>query len=320
MAHIRRETLHLAGYMPSLPTPFDTTGNIDRPAFEHLCAWQIEAGAQALVVASSTGEAPTLSQTEHRVLIHIAVDVACGRVPVIAGAGSNSTAHAIELTSDAERLGADAVLSVVPYYNKPGQAGVIAHFNAIRRSTSLPIILHDALSRCAMALHDATIVQMADDSQFIGLLDESGEVTRPTRLRPRVGERFLLLSGNDPTAFAFQVLGGDGCVSGLANLVPTLCRDLSRALRDGDMVLAQRLASSINELAVVLADDSDPVPVKYALSLLGVVDPKVRLPLVDLSASRKAEIAARLIQIRQDDPDARMPKLLASVARFAGTR
>jgi len=310
MAHIRRDMVALAGYVPSLPTPFDATGNIDRPAFEHLCAWHVEAGAPALVVASGIGEAPTLSATEHRVLIHIAVDVARGKVPVIAGAGSNSTAHAIELTHDAERLGADAVISVVPYYNKPGQAGLIAHFNAIRRATTLPIILHDAPSRCAMALGDATIAQLAHDTQFIGLLDASGDVTRPARLRPLVGPRFLLFSGDDPTAFAYQALGGDGCISATAAVVPNLCRDLSRVLRQGDMVLAQRLAVTVNQLAAVVTDDSEPVPVKFALSLIGLMAPRVRLPLVELSASRKAEIAAPVMRIRQEELEARAPARL----------
>lgn len=305
MAHIRRDARQLAGYVPNLPTPFDASGNIDRPAFEHLCAWHVEAGAPALVIATGVGEAPTLSATEHRVLIHIAVDVARGKVPVIAGAGSNSTAHAIELTHDAERLGADAVISVAPYYNKPGQAGVIAHFTAIRNATTLPIILHDAPSRCAMALGDATIGHLAQNRQFIGLLDASSDVTRPARLRPVLGPEFLMLSGDDATGFAYQALGGDGCVSATATVVPNLCRDLSRAMQQGDMVLAQQLAVTVNQLASVLTDDSEPVPVKYALSLIGLMAPRVRLPLVELSASRKAEIAALVIRIRQEEPDAR---------------
>jgi 4-hydroxy-tetrahydrodipicolinate synthase len=266
------------------------------------------------VVATLVGEAPTLSPTEHRVLIHIAVDVARGRVPVIAGASSNSTAQAIELTRDAERLGAAAVISVVPYYNKPGQAGILAHFDAIRRSTSLPIILNDAPSRCASALSDAMIAQLSANGQFIGLVDASGDVTRPTRLRPVVGPTFLLLSGDDRTAFAFQALGGNGCVSAVAGLVPTICRDLSRALGQGDMQLAERLSSEIKTIAGTLADAGDPVPVKFALSLTGLMAPTVRLPLVELSPSRKSEIAGTLNQIRANDPDMRMPWRRAGIA------
>jgi 4-hydroxy-tetrahydrodipicolinate synthase len=304
MPAMHRSAPVLSGYAPALPTPFGPDGTLDRAAFEHLCAWQIEAGAPALIVGTITGEAPTLSPTEHRVLIHIAVDVAQGRVPVVAGAGSNATARAIEMTHDAERLGADAVISVVPYYNKPGQAGLLAHFGAIRRSTGLPIILKDVPARSVVGLADATVAHLAEDSQIIGLLDATGDVTRPSRLRPRVRPGFLLLSGDDPSAFAFQALGGDGCVSAAATLLPMRCREISQALCQGDIVRAQKLASPIDQLAALLASAPDPVCIKYGLSRLLLMAPTVRLPLVELTLAEQARACAALREIRQLVPEA----------------
>ena len=162
MTTIGRHVSRLSGYAPALPTPFDNDGNIDSAAFEQLCARQIREGATALVVCGTTGEAPTLSPAEHRTLIRIAAGVSCGRVPVVAGAGSNSTDHAVELTRDAEARGADAILSVVPYYNKPTQAGLLAHFRSVAQSTGLPILLYDVPSRTACAMADVTITRLAE--------------------------------------------------------------------------------------------------------------------------------------------------------------
>ena len=169
MSAIGRQVSKLSGYAPAVPTPFDDNGHIDSAAFEQFCERQIREGATALVVCGTTGEAPTLSRAEHDTLIRIAVGVARGQIPVIAGTGSNSTAHAIELTKDAEAAGADAVLSVVPYYNKPTQGGLNAHFSAIAQSTGLPIILYDVPSRTACGLADETVARLAERSQFIGL-------------------------------------------------------------------------------------------------------------------------------------------------------
>ena len=190
MRTIGRHISKLAGYVPAVPTPFDDAGNIDSAAFEQFCERQIREGATALVVCGTTGEAPTLRPAEHHVLVRIAVDVAQGRVPVIAGAGSNSTAHAIELTRDAEAGGADAILSVVPYYNKPVQAGMYAHFSAVAQSTGLPVILYDVPSRTACGLADETIARLAELPQIIGLKDATGDVTRLSRLRSLVGSQF----------------------------------------------------------------------------------------------------------------------------------
>src|SRR3984957_8967329 len=191
--HISR----LSGYAPALPTPFARNGNVDSVALEGLCDRQIQKGAGALVVCGTTGEAPTLTRAEHYATVCIAVSVAQGRVPVIAGAGSNSTSQAIELARDAEAAGADAVLSVVPYYNKPMQAGMYAHFMAIADAIGLPIILYDVPSRTVCGLADDTVARLAEFPNIIGLKDATGDLSRPFRLRSNLGPEFRLLSGDD---------------------------------------------------------------------------------------------------------------------------
>jgi 4-hydroxy-tetrahydrodipicolinate synthase len=271
----------LSGYAPALPTPFDQDGNVDDAAFERLCDLQVREGATALVVCGTTGEAPTLISAEHGALVRMAVGVAQGRVPVIAGAGSNATSHAIELARDAQAAGADAVLSVVPYYNKPMQAGMYAHFRAIADAIGLPIILYDVPSRTACALADDTVARLAECPKFIGRKDATGDVTRPLRLRSRLGPEFRLLSGDDATASAFIGQGGNGCISVTSNVAPGLCRAMYLASRQGQSCRAQHLAEVVARLTGALFCESNPVPVKYALSALKMMSPAVRLPLVD---------------------------------------
>jgi 4-hydroxy-tetrahydrodipicolinate synthase len=291
MPILGRHVSKLTGYAPALPTPFDDHGNIDSTAFEKFCDRQLEDGATALVVCGTTGEAPTLNRAEHDALIRIAVGVAQGQIPVIAGAGSNSTAHAIELTKAAEAAGADAILSVVPYYNKPTQEGLRAHFGAIAQSTGLPIILYDVPARTGCNLADETVVRLADDPQFIGLKDATGDITRVPRLRRLVGPEFRLLSGDDATALPFFAQGGNGCISVTSNVAPGLCRSMYLASKLGQPVQAARLAEVLAKLTAVLFSEANPVPVKYALSLLGIMPARVRLPLVELQSATKADIA-----------------------------
>jgi 4-hydroxy-tetrahydrodipicolinate synthase len=294
MDTIGRHVSKLSGYAPALPTPLGADGNVDVAAFEQFCGRQIREGATALVVCGTTGEAPTLSRAEHDTLIRIAVGVARGQVPVIAGAGSNSTAHAIELTKDAEAAGADAILSVVPYYNKPTQGGLYAHFSAIAQSTGLPIILYDVPSRTACGLADETVARLTEMSQFIGLKDATGDVTRPQRLRTLVGPDFRLLTGDDATALAFIAQGGNGCISVTSNLVPGLCRNMFLACRQGQITSAQQWAAPIGKLTAVLFRETSPAPLKYALSLLGLMSAKVRLPLVEVTNATKAELTTAM--------------------------
>jgi 4-hydroxy-tetrahydrodipicolinate synthase len=287
----------LSGYAPALTTPFDRNGNVDSAALEAFCDRQIQEGATALVVCGTTGEAPTLSRAEHYAIICIAVGVAQGRVPVIAGAGSNSTSQAIELSRDAEVAGADAVLSVVPYYNKPMQSGIYAHFHAIAGATGLPIILYDVPSRTVCGLADDTLARLAECPNFVGLKDATGDVTRPLRLRARLGPDFRLLSGDDATALAFLGQGGNGCISVTSNVAPGLCRAMYLAVKHGQPSRAQRLAAVVARLTGALLRESNPVPVKYALSAMDMMSPAVRLPLVELKDESKAEIDAVLAQV-----------------------
>jgi 4-hydroxy-tetrahydrodipicolinate synthase len=294
MLAVDRHVSQLSGYAPALPTPFDQDDRIDGKAFERLCDLQIGSGATALVVCGTTGEAPNLTATEHGRLIDIAVDVAQGRVPVIAGAGSNATEHAIELTNDAEAHGADAILSVVPYYNRPTQAGLFAHFRAIAAQTCLPVILYDVPSRTGCALAEQTIASLVEVAHIIGLKDASGDVSRPARLRPMVGAGFRLLSGDDATALGFVANGGDGCISVTSNVAPALCRDLFLASKQGQVSRTQRLSHAVARLTLALSLETNPAPLKYALSLLGLMSPRVRLPLVELSPHAKEEVQAAL--------------------------
>lgn len=294
MRAIGRHVSKLSGYAPSLPTPFDGDDGIDCEAFEKLCDFQIKSGATALVVGGTTGEGPNLTAGEHRELIRIAAGVSRGRVPVIAGAGSNATKHAIELTRDAEANGADAILSVVPYYNRPTQAGLYAHFCEIAASTTLPVILYDVPSRTACGLGDETVARLAEVPRIIGLKDATGDVARPARLRPLVGTDFRLLSGDDATAFAYLAQGGNGCISVTSNVEPTLCRNMFLALRQGDVARAQRLAAALAQLTAALFHEPNPIPLKYALSLFGLASAKVRLPLVELGGQAKTEVAGVL--------------------------
>jgi 4-hydroxy-tetrahydrodipicolinate synthase len=293
---VNHSNLWLAGTIAELPTPFDDSDGIAFAAFERLCERQIEAGAKSIVVAETAGEASTLSLAEHDAIVRAAVKTARGRVRVIAGAGSNATSHAIELARLAEAAGADAILSVVPYYNKPMQTGLYAHFAAVADCTELPVILHDIPSRTVRGLADETLVRLAESPQFIGLKDTSGDVTRPLRLKPLLRPEFRLLSGDDSTALAFLLHGGDGCISLMAAIVPELCHDLTTSCKHGRLRTALSIAERLAPLTAALSRDT-PAALKYALGLLGLMSPRVRLPMVELREAEKAEIAQAIATI-----------------------
>jgi 4-hydroxy-tetrahydrodipicolinate synthase len=293
-------TAWLTGCIPDVPTPFYESGALDLKAFAQLCERQITAGAQALVVCEVVGETSTLSTVEQERLIRVAVEIAHGRARVIAGAGSNSTSQAIELTRRAEAAGADAVLSVVPYYNKPMQQGISAHFRAIAGSAGLPIILHDIPSRSVRELANDTLARLAESSQFIGLKDGTGDVTRPMRLSSLVPPCFRLLSGDDATALAYVASGGDGCISMIANVTPDLCRVIFSSCRHGRLQSARYLQKRLLPLEACLASES-PAGLKYALSLLGLMRPTTRLPIVELDEPAKAAVARAVAGIADED-------------------
>jgi 4-hydroxy-tetrahydrodipicolinate synthase len=290
----------LTGYIPDLPTPFDDAGRIDLAAFAKLCERQIAAGVSAIVVCETAGEASTLSPAEQDSIIRAAVDIARGRAKIIAGAGSNSTEKAVQLTRRAEAAGADAILSVVPYYNKPMQSGIHAHFQAVSLSTGLPVILHDVPARTVRELADETLARLSQSGRFAGLLDASGDVTRPIRLGALVPPGFKMLSGDDATALAYIAAGGDGCISTISNIAPDVCRAIFSCLRQGRLSSARHLERQLLTLQGCLTRQ-DPAALKYALSLLGLMLPAPRLPLVELDEAAKAEVARALSGLAEDD-------------------
>ena len=289
----------LTGYIADLPTPFDEDGELDLDAFAALCERQIDAGASAIVVGETAGEASTLTMMEKLRIVRCAVETAQGGPRIIAGAGSNSTDRAIELTRQAERAGAHAVLSVVPYYNKPTQEGMVAHFRAIAASTGLPVILHDIPARTVRELSEAALVGLTASAQFVGLLDGTGGVAHPLRLRPHLPQHFRLLTGDDATAPAYLTAGGHGCVSAVANVIPGLCRAIDVNLREGRLQSVRFLSSRLSPLAELLAADQ-PAALKCALSLRGLMAPNTRLPIVELDQADQAQVARVLADFNDE--------------------
>jgi len=289
----------LSGFIADLPTPFDDDDRIDWPAFEMACEYQIRSGARAMVVGETMGEASTLSRHEHAELIGQAVRTARGRIAVIAGAGSNSTGQAIELSTIAEAEGADAILSVVPYYNKPMQAGMLAHFQSIAASTGLPILLHDNPARTMRELSDDTILRLAQSPQFIGLNDQAAGVARLFRLRATLPPEFCLLCGDDVDAVGWLASGGDGCISAVANIFPDLCRRQHQGAAKGDLAACANLSRRLAALAAAISGDAPVAALKYAMSLLGFMKPGVRLPLVELGEDARKAVARAMAAVAE---------------------
>ena len=280
----------LSGFIADLPTPFTHRDEIDTEAFGRLSERQIAAGATALVVGETAGESSTLEPAERAQLVRIAAGVARGRVRIIAGAGSNATDRAVTFAQAAEAAGADALMSVVPYYNRPMAAGMAAHFRAVAAATRLPIILHDIPSRTVKGLPDETLVELAASTGFVGLRDGSGDITRLTRLRSHLPASFRLLTGDDTTSLAWLAAGGHGCISSVANVAPDLCVAVHRHLREERFSPARDLHRRLLPLATLL-EREHPAALKFALALLGFMQPMTRLPIVQLDGSAKAAIA-----------------------------
>ncbi len=294
----KTKPLHwLGGFIADLPTPFDDHDGIDWAAFEMLCEHQIGSGATAVVVGETMGESSTLDRMERAEIISAAVGIARGRIAIIAGAGSNSTGQAIELTEIAESNGADAILSVAPYYNKPMQAGILAHFQSIAASTSLPILLHDIPSRTAREISDETIARLAESTQFIGLNDSGGSLARLFRLRSMLPPAFRLLCGDYTNALAYLASGGDGCICGIANLFPDRCRQLYEGCTSGDLPAARHASVGLATLGTLLASEAPVATLKYGMSLLGFMKPAPRLPLVELPADARKAVALAMTAV-----------------------
>ncbi len=279
----------LKGSMTALVTPF-RNGAVDEAAFQRLVDRQVKAGTSAVIPAGTTGESATLTHDEHRRIISLAVEAANGRATVMAGAGSNSTAEAIELARFAEKAGADALLTVTGYYNKPTQAGLVAHFTALHEATRLPIILYNVPGRTVANLSVETIGVLSKLPRIVGVKDATGDLARVALQRLASGPDFIQLSGEDMTAVGFNAMGGVGCISVASNVAPDLCAQMQAATLDGDFKKAVSYQDRLAPLHDVLFAETSPGPVKYALSLMGLCSDELRLPLVSPSEPTKARV------------------------------
>lgn len=280
--------------MPALVTPFKD-GSVDFELLKQLVDWQIAEGSSAVVPVGTTGESPTLSHDEHEAVVECVVKHVAGRVPVIAGAGSNSTVEAIRLAQHAERVGADAVLVVTPYYNKPTQAGMIAHYTAIHNATNLPIIIYNIPGRSVVDMSPATMGELAKLPRIVGVKDATGKIERVSMQRASCGKDFVQLSGEDATALGFNAHGGVGCISVTANVAPRLCAEFQAATLAGDYALALEYQDRLMPLHEAIFLEPGLAGAKYGLSLLGRGNEEVRLPLVGLTQPTKDAIRAAMV-------------------------
>lgn len=284
----------LRGSITALITPF-ANGALDEKAFADLVDWQITEGTHGLVPVGTTGESPTVTHEEHRRVIQLCVETTAGRVPVVAGAGANSTDEAVSLTRFAEEIGADYVLSVVPYYNKPTQEGLFQHFSAVAQSTSLPIILYSVPGRTVVDLTVDTIARLRDaHANIVGIKDATASMERASLERARLGADFLLLSGEDMTALGFNAHGGNGCISVTSNVAPRLCALFQNACQQGNYAEALAIQDKLVHLHKTLFLENNPGGVKYAASRLGLCRNEFRLPLVPISKANEQAIDAAL--------------------------
>ncbi len=282
------------GSFTALVTPFKN-GEIDEKAFRGLVDWQIAEGTNGLVPVGTTGESPTLSHDEHKKVVEWCVDQTKGRVPVIAGAGSNSTAEAIDFSRHAEKAGADAVLIVTPYYNKPTQEGLYQHFRAINDAVGIPIIIYNIPGRSVIDMSVDTMKRLFALKRIAGVKDATANMVRVSQQRAELGDGFNQLSGEDGTCLGFMAHGGHGCISVTSNVAPRLCAEFQSACLKGDYATALKLQDKLMPLHQHLFVETNPSPAKYALSLLGKVSDEVRLPMVPLSEKSKAVVRDAMV-------------------------
>ena len=281
------------GSMTALVTPF-RTGQIDEAAFRSLIDWQIESGTHGLVPVGTTGESPTLTHEEHRRAIRICVEETRGRVPVIAGAGSNNTAEAVDLAREAERLGADGVLVVTPYYNKPSQEGLYQHFKAVNDAVGVPIIIYNIPPRSVVDMSIDTMQRLFELPNIAGVKDATGNVARVSLQRQVLGADFIQLSGEDMTALACMAAGARGCISVTSNVAPKACADLQNACLEQDFVGALAVQDRLVPLHSSLFLEPNPTGPKYALSVLGMIAEEARLPMVPVTESTRVQIRSAM--------------------------
>ena len=270
------------GSYTALVTPFKN-GSVDEAAFRKLVSWQIEEGSHGLVPVGTTGESPTLSHDEHRKVVEWCIDEAKGRVPVIAGAGSNSTREAVDLAKHAEKAGADAVLVVTPYYNKPTQEGMYQHFKAVNDAIGIPIIIYNIPPRSVVDLSVDTMTRLFELKNIAGVKDATANLARVSQQRHAMGPDFIQLSGEDMTALAYMAAGGHGCISVVANVAPKLCSDLMVAVLKGDYATGLRIQDRLVPLHDAIFKEPGLAGAKHGLKLLGRLDETVRLPLMPVT-------------------------------------
>ncbi len=276
--------MKLAGSMVALVTPMDEGGAVNDRDLERLIAWHVTAGTDALVIAGTTGESATLDHDEHVALVERACEHADGRIAIVAGTGSNSTAQTLALSRDVEHLPIAAYLVVTPYYNKPTQEGLFRHFSAVADAVSHPVILYNVPGRTAVDLTVETTARLAAHDNVAALKDATGELDRVSSLRELCGDQFMLLSGDDATSREFMLLGGHGVISVTANVAPAAMKALCDAARLGRREEAQRIDADLQGLHHALFCESNPIPVKWAMQRMGRIGPGIRLPLTPLSS------------------------------------
>jgi len=284
------------GSIPALITPFKN-GKIDYESFYKIIEWSLSEGSHGFVPCGTTGESPTLSHQEHIKVVDECVRIVDKRVPVIAGTGSNNTVEAIEFTNHAEKSGADAALVVTPYYNKPTQEGLQAHFKKIAESTSLPIIIYNIPGRSIVDMTIDTMSVLSNISNIVGVKDATNDLFRPLLTQTKIQKDFCYLSGEDGTALAYLAQGGQGCISVTANIAPKLCSDMQNLWREREINLAQDINIKLSKIHHVLFVESSPGPVKYAAELLNLCSAETRLPLVSIKDSTKALVKECLVEI-----------------------
>ena len=284
----------LSGSMPALVTPFKG-GVVDEEALRALVDWQIESGSTALVPVGTTGESPTLSHAEHKQVVEIVIAQAKGRVPVIAGAGSNNTTEAIDLARHAEQAGADAVLVVTPYYNKPTQEGMYQHFKAVNDAIGLPIIIYNIPPRSVVDMSVDTMARLYELKNIAGVKDATGNLARVSQQRHAMGPDFIQLSGEDMTALAFMSAGGHGCISVVANVAPKPCADLMNAVLQGDYASALKIQDRLVPLHDAIFKEPGLAGAKHGLSVLGRIQEEVRLPLLPVTEPTRKVIRDAMV-------------------------
>lgn len=283
----------LKGSLVALITPF-RDGVVDEKRFQDFVDWQIGQGTHGVVPCGTTGESPTLSHAEHKRVVELCVEVAKGRVPVVAGSGSNSTEEAIDLTRHAKKAGASAALIVTPYYNKPTQEGLYQHYKAINDAVDLPIIIYNIPGRCVVDMSVTTMARLAKLPNIVGVKDATNDLARPLRTRAAIGPNFVMLSGEDVTAMAFLAQAGNGCISVTANVAPRACADMHEAWQKGNVGAAMAINARLAPLHDALFVETSPAPVKYACALLNKSSAEVRLPLIPASIQAQEAVRAAM--------------------------